>query len=177
MLQLKALPAVGISVLPKPILRSSASAGDPTRVVSSSSRAGAAPSSFRPRRSPRSPPPPSAPPILGPLLRATDCAKQPLDRLLHLLPNHVADEGDEVRRSRHRQPPCSVGSLFHNRWPAVQHPGDLLPVLRKARRTARASRPGSPMAISFRRGAQGAPSAQTRASSMALVPGAGRRVP
>src|SRR5882724_8627498 len=66
MLQLKALPAVGISVLPKPILRSSASAGDPTRVVSSSSRAGAAPSSLRPRWSSRSPPPPPpSAPILG----------------------------------------------------------------------------------------------------------------
>src|SRR2546422_2353282 len=114
MLQLKALPAVGISVLPKPILRSSASAGDPTRVVSSSSRAGAAPSSLRPRRPSWSstPAPPSAP-ILGLLLRASDCTEQPLDRLLHLFADHVADEGDEVRRSRHRQPPCSVGSLFH----------------------------------------------------------------
>src|SRR5438093_5957794 len=95
MLQLKALPAVGISVLPKPVLRSSASAGDPTRVVSSSSRAGAAPSSLRPRRSSRSPPPPSAP-VLSLPLRAPDCAKQPLDSVLHLLPNHVAHHSDQT---------------------------------------------------------------------------------
>src|SRR2546425_10499134 len=102
MLQLKALPAVGISVLLKPILRSSASAGDPTRVVSSSSRAGAAPSSLRPRRASRSPPPaPPSAPILGPLLRATDCAKQPLDRLPHLFPHHVADHSDQALSSRH----------------------------------------------------------------------------
>src|SRR5437879_9019874 len=96
MLQLKALPAVGISVLPKPILRSSASAGDPTRVVSSSSRAGAAPSSLRSRRSSRSsaPAPPSAP-VLGLLLRPTDFNQQPLDSLLHLFPNHVADHRDQ----------------------------------------------------------------------------------
>src|SRR5437667_2039897 len=100
MLQLKALPAVGISVLPKPVLRSSASAGDPTRVVSSSSRAGAAPSSLRPRRSSRSPPPPSAP-VLGLLLRPTDCAKQPLDSLLHLFPNHIADHRDQTLPPRH----------------------------------------------------------------------------
>src|SRR2546427_7050264 len=139
MLQLKALPAVGISVLPKPILRSSASAGDPTRVVSSSSRAGAALSSPRPQWPPRSTPlptcshlgsglfrfawtawtpalprlrarwttkttrtllptpaPPAPPTILWLLLRATDCAKQPLDSLLHLLPNHVADHSDQT---------------------------------------------------------------------------------
>src|SRR3989442_6483539 len=102
MLQLKALPAVGISVLPKPILRSSASTGDPTRVVSSSSRAGAAPSSPRPPRSSRSPPPPPpSAPVLGLLLQATDCAKQPLDSLLHLLPNHVADHSDQALSSRH----------------------------------------------------------------------------
>src|SRR5881409_1267355 len=135
MLQLKALPAVGISVLPKPILRSSASAGDPTRVVSSSSRAGAAPSSLRPRRPSRSAPPaPPSAPILGPLLRASDCAKEPLDRLLHLIADDVADEGDEVRRSRHASPPCSsvrVGSLFHNRPLAVQDLLDEVAVLRK----------------------------------------------
>src|SRR2546428_3484377 len=97
MLQLKALPAVGISVLPKPILRSSASTGDPTRVVSSSSRAGAAPSSLRPRRPPwpSTPAPPSAA-VLGLLLRATDCAKEPLDCLPHLFSNHVADHSDQT---------------------------------------------------------------------------------
>src|SRR5713101_1443088 len=96
MLQLKALPAVGISVLPKPILRSSASTGDPTRVVSSSSRAGAAPSSPRPPRSSRSPPPPPpSAPILGLPLRPTDCAEQSLNGVLHLFPNHVADHSDE----------------------------------------------------------------------------------
>src|SRR2546428_6112266 len=102
MLQLKALPAVGISVFLKPILRSSASTGDPTRVVSSSSRAGAAPSSLRPRRPSRSsaPPPPSAP-VLGFPLRATDCAKQPADGVLHLFPNHVADHSDQTPSSRH----------------------------------------------------------------------------
>src|SRR5436309_9622247 len=135
MLQLKALPAVGISVLPKPILRSSASAGDPTRVVSSSSRAGAAPSSLRPRRPSRSAPPaPPSAPILGPLLRASDCAKEPLDRLLHLIADDVADEGDEVRRSRHASPPCpGWGSLLHNRSPAVHCPRDAPAVLRKER--------------------------------------------
>src|SRR5207247_8360028 len=102
MLQLKALPAVGISVLPKPILRSAALAGDPTRVVSSSSRAGAAPSSLRSRRASRSAPPTAAPaPVLGLLLRATDCAQEPLDRLLHLPPNHVADHSDQALSSRH----------------------------------------------------------------------------
>src|SRR5882724_7831148 len=101
MLQLKALPAVGISVLPKPILRSSASAGDPTRVVSSSSRAGAAPSSLRSQWPSRSPSPPPSAPVLGLLPRASDCAKQPLDRLLHLLPNHVADHRDQTLPSRH----------------------------------------------------------------------------
>src|SRR5438094_5036952 len=51
---------------------------------------------LRPRRSSRSstPPPPSAP-VLGLPLRATDCAKQPLDGLLHLVPNHVADHSDQ----------------------------------------------------------------------------------
>src|SRR5437667_5724829 len=102
MLQLKALPAVGISVLPKPILRSSASAGDPTRVVSSSSRAGAAPSSLRPRRPTwASTPPPPSTPIGRLLLRPTDCAKQPLDSLPHLFPNHVADHSDQALSSRH----------------------------------------------------------------------------
>src|SRR2546427_6021057 len=102
MLQLKALPAVGISVLPKPILRSSASAGDPTRVVSSSSRAGAAPSNLRFRRSSRSPPPaPPSAPVLGLPLRATDCAKEPLDGVLHLFPNHVADHSGQTLPSRH----------------------------------------------------------------------------
>ena len=52
---------------------------------------------LRPRRPSRSstPSPPSAP-ILGLLLRATDCAKEPLDRLPHLFSNHVADHGEPV---------------------------------------------------------------------------------
>src|SRR2546425_4508889 len=115
MLQLNALPAVGISVLPKPILRSSASAGDPTRVVSSSSRAGAAPSSLRSRRpSPSPAPTPPSAPILGLLLRPTDCAKERLDSLLHLLPNHVADHRDQTPSSRHATSLawfCRIGRL------------------------------------------------------------------
>src|SRR6266446_4075931 len=106
MLQLKALPAVGISVLPKPILRSSASAGDPTRVVSSSSRAGAAPSSlrsWRPSWSP--PPPPPSAPILGLLLRPTDCAKQPLDGVLHLVADEVTHHAYEVGGAWHQSLP------------------------------------------------------------------------
>src|SRR5437870_4801055 len=63
---------------------------------------GSTPLALRPRRPSRSPPPaPPSAPILGLPLRTTDCAKQPLDRLLHLFADDVADEGDEVRRSRH----------------------------------------------------------------------------
>src|SRR2546428_9714774 len=130
MLQLKALPAVGISVLLKPILRSSASAGDPPRVVSSSSRAGAAPSSLRPWRASRSstPTPPSAP-VLGLLLRPADCAKQPLDSLLHLLPNHVADHSDQTPSSRHRSSysPPTVSLIANARMVAVERLANISP--------------------------------------------------
>src|SRR5438046_7757927 len=51
-----------------------------------------------------SPTPPPSAPILGLLPRGTDCAKEPLDSLLHLIADDVADEGDEVRRSRHGPP-------------------------------------------------------------------------
>ena len=97
---------------------------------------------LRPRWASRSPPPaPPSAPILGPLLRATDCAKQPLDRLPHLIVDDVADEGDEVRRSRHASPPCpGWGSLLHNRSPAVHCPLDAPAVLRKER-TARREPP------------------------------------
>src|SRR5712691_6153207 len=111
MLQLKALPVVGISVLPGLILRSSASAGDPTRVASSSSRAGAAPSSFRsrwPSRSP-TPAPPSAP-VLGRVLpRPGGATEQALNSFPNLFADHVADESDEVRRAGHRRSHFSGG--------------------------------------------------------------------
>src|SRR5438128_3818087 len=45
------------------------------------------------------PAPPSAP-ILGPLLRASDCAKQSPDGFLNLLLNELPDHRYEVRRSR-----------------------------------------------------------------------------
>src|SRR5437667_939605 len=135
MLQLKALPAVGISVLPKPVLRSSASAGDPTRVVSSSSRAGAAPSSCRSRWPSRSSPPAPPPaPILGLLLRSTDCAQQPLDSLLHLVPHHIADHSDQALPSRHRSSsPPTVSLIANARMVAVERLANSSPSPSKAR--------------------------------------------
>src|SRR6266436_5018609 len=64
---------------------------------------------LRPRGSARSstPPPPCA--HFWPSSWATDCAKQALDGLLHLLPNHVADHSDQTRSSRHASPPGSSG--------------------------------------------------------------------
>src|SRR5205809_3715240 len=83
------------------------------------------PSRLRPRRPSRSPPPPPPPsaPILGLLLRATDCAKQPLDSLLHLFPNHVADHGDQALSSRHTSPPGSAYSSISEALSTVAQGG------------------------------------------------------
>src|SRR5438128_5531284 len=61
------------------------------------------------RRSSRSstPAPPPSAPVLSLPLRPADCAKQPLDSVLHLLPYHVADHSDQTPSSRHQGPPCS----------------------------------------------------------------------
>src|SRR5437870_1756946 len=72
--------------------------------------------SLRPRLTSRSstPAPPSA--AIGRLLpRPSSAAEQALDRPVDLFADDVADEGDEVRRSRHRRPPwLGREKLFHN---------------------------------------------------------------
>src|SRR5437773_6553807 len=59
---------------------------------------------LRARRPSWSPPPPPPAPVLGLLLRATDCAKQPLDGLVHLFADEVTDHADEIGGSWHQSP-------------------------------------------------------------------------
>src|SRR5437773_6791699 len=89
---------------------------------------------LRPRRSSRSSTPttPSAP-ILGLLLRPTDCAKEPLDGLLHLFPNHVADHSDQTLPSRHATSFAQTPSDFANaRMVAVERFANISPSPSKA---------------------------------------------
>src|SRR5205809_6232582 len=71
--------------------------------------------SLRPRWPARSspPPPPSAPVLRFAVFPppTTNSAQQPLDSLLHLFPNHVADHSDQTLSSRHQRPSLG-GGLF-----------------------------------------------------------------
>ena len=81
---------------------------------------------------PSTPAPPSAP-VRGPLLR-TRARQQPLDRLLHSFPNHVADHSDQTLPSRHRPPcpnlpieQCATGSVWGDcRIPASPSAGQAM---------------------------------------------------
>src|SRR2546430_9076757 len=70
--------------------------------------------SLRPRWPARSspPPPPSAPVLRFAVFPppTTNSAQQPLDSLLHLFPNHVADHSDQTLPLRHTSPPGSAYS-------------------------------------------------------------------
>src|SRR5438128_8901314 len=57
-------------------------------------------------------PTPTPSPSIGGLLLRAGGIEEPLERLVHLLADDVADEGDEVRRSRHASPPCSSVRVF-----------------------------------------------------------------
>jgi hypothetical protein len=103
-------------------------------------------SSLRAWRSSRSstPTPPCAS-VLGLLPRVRGC-KQSLNRFVNLLLNDVADHGRITVSRLFRRgmdcPPCSARQpLFHNLSAVVQHPGDLAPVLHKARTTTGSGTP------------------------------------